>query len=163
MTPTATYIAEENCLQELPQMEKPKRPFAGNYSPQESPEFRDDLYHYEANLEIYNAHLATLRKIPCDPSCKGLWEDQQKVVEGKDYGVRDYPIRAMLPTDPKFIAFPLVPVKSEEKTFTLSELKEIIRSRMYTMENGRQPREGCNALFYNLIYFLEYGEEDPNA
>lgn len=50
-----------------------------------------------------------------------------------------------------------------EKTFTFSELEQIIRDRMYTMENGRQPREGCNAKFYALLYFLEHGEDDPDA
>jgi hypothetical protein len=33
---------------------------------------------------------------------------------------------------------------SNEKTFTFSELEQIIRNRMYTMENGRQPNEGGN-------------------
>jgi hypothetical protein len=51
---------------------------------------------------------------------------------------------------------------SNEKTFTFSELEQIIRNRMYTMENGRQPNEGCNRVLYDLIYFLKYGEDDPN-
>lgn len=52
--------------------------------------------------------------------------------------------------------------ESQEKTFTLSEIIQIIRDRMYTMPNGRQPNEGCNAKLYSLIYFLQYGEDDPN-
>jgi hypothetical protein len=52
---------------------------------------------------------------------------------------------------------------AEEKTFTLSQLKEIIRDRMYTMASGRQPREGCNAKFYDLMYFLEHGHDDPDG
>ena len=107
MTPTATYIAEENCLQEISQIEAPK--YRVSHWPHGSLQYYNSLKAWGE----YNAHLATLRKIPCDPSCKGLWADGQKLVVGKDYGVRDYPIRAMLPTDPKFIAFPLVPVKSE--------------------------------------------------
>lgn len=49
-----------------------------------------------------------------------------------------------------------------EKQFTLSEIVQIIRDIMYTMPNGRQPNEGCNAKFYALIYFLEHGENDAN-
>lgn len=54
-------------------------------------------------------------------------------------------------------------ITKPEKTFTYPELEQIIRDRMYTMPNGRQPREGCNAKFYALLYFLEHGEEDPYA
>lgn len=110
MTPTATYIAEENCLQLLPTMEKPHH------------------YNYPAHLTYaeavvkYETHLATLRKIPCDPSCKGLWADGQKLVVGKDYGVHsicigngcyagiDHPCGGC-----EKRAFPLVPVKSEDE------------------------------------------------
>lgn len=51
----------------------------------------------------------------------------------------------------------------EEKTFTLSQLNEIIRDRMYTMPNGRQPREAWNAKFYDLMFFLEHGYDDPDG
>lgn len=53
-------------------------------------------------------------------------------------------------------------MSNENKTFTFPELEQIIRDRMYTMQNGRQPNEGCNAVLYKLIYFLKYGEDDPN-
>lgn len=52
--------------------------------------------------------------------------------------------------------------KGEENTFSFTELEKIIRDRMYTTPNGRQPNEGCNAVLYRLIYFLKYGEDDPN-
>lgn len=107
MTPTATYIAEENCLQELPRMEAPQMQDYAWY------------YQFDEAYDAYNAHVATLRKIPCDSSCKGLWADQQKVVEGVDYEVRSallrdekYPFLA--PTEKPF-AFPLVPVKSKDE------------------------------------------------
>lgn len=50
-----------------------------------------------------------------------------------------------------------------DKTYTVPEIIQIIRDRMYTMGNGRQPREGYNAKFYDLIYFFEHGEDDPEG
>lgn len=108
MTPTATYIAEENCLQELPQMETPERHPADI-------DFGSALYNYWWHRwEDYNTHLASLRKIPCDPSCKGLWADWQKVVEGKDYEVKmdcKYPVSCFVEETCNcvYTAFPLVP------------------------------------------------------
>lgn len=53
-------------------------------------------------------------------------------------------------------------LQNDEKTFTFSELEQIIRDRMYEMPNGRRPNEGCNAVLYKLIDFLKYGEDAPN-
>lgn len=50
-----------------------------------------------------------------------------------------------------------------DKTYTVAEIIEIIRNRMYTIENGRQPREGYNSKFYDLIYFFEHGNDDPDG
>lgn len=51
----------------------------------------------------------------------------------------------------------------EVRSYTTDEIIQIIRDRMYTMDNGRQPREGCNAKFYDLIYFFKYGHDDPDG
>lgn len=51
----------------------------------------------------------------------------------------------------------------KDKVFTKEEVIQIIRDRMYTMENGRTPREGCNSRFYDLIYFIEHGHDDPDG
>lgn len=53
--------------------------------------------------------------------------------------------------------------KVPDNTYSVDEIVQIIRDRMYTMPNGRQPREGCNSKFYDLIYFFEHGHDDPNG
>lgn len=132
MTPTATYIAEENCLQE-----------------QLPPELEPAIHDANAHPELYDEYkacVATLRKIPCDTSCKGLWAGGQKVVEGRDYEVREMPAprpepiyeteedwkqaqyedRHELTQYVKKIptAFPLVPVKSEDELW--EEVEKLI-------------------------------------
>lgn len=108
MTPTATYIAEENCLQELPQVKKPlKKDYTGH--------LKGD---YKEAAKRYTDHLYSLRKIPCDPSCKGLWADGDKLEVGKDYEVKmdcKYAVSCFVEETCNcvFTAFPLVPVKSE--------------------------------------------------
>lgn len=124
MTPTATYIASENCLQEISNYDPPPdRPDVRFYSSSQQDMYRRHLEAWEIVMQSYNANKTkyeqTLRKIPCDPSCKGLWGDGQKVVEGKDYEVRACcesncngvceQIRATI------WAIPLVPVKSEDE------------------------------------------------
>lgn len=88
MTPTATYIAEENCLQELPTMEKPEPPLKPIYRRQFEP-YYEELKEYERKRDQYNAHLATLRRIPCHDSCRGLWVEGQMLEEGVDYKIEN--------------------------------------------------------------------------
>lgn len=82
---TAIYNAKDNCLQEQPGTPKPRRPFAANYADQEC--FDLDLQHYEFAMTEYNAHIATLRTLPCDESAKGMFVDGKSYEEGKDYRV----------------------------------------------------------------------------
>lgn len=106
MTPTATYIAEENCLQEEPTMKKPELwEYFDEAVYQDESTFRDD--DFKKAIREYKAHLATLRKIPCDTSCKGLWADAQKLVENVDYKL-DWDFTKGTGND--VVAFPLVPV-----------------------------------------------------
>lgn len=131
MTPTATYLAEENCLQEEPTMEKPVEPHRYHYDliSLGGLLYDSNVKNYRLRLDEYNAHLATLRKIPCDPSCKGLWADGQKVVEGKDYKLKfqflfskepekwitcDQPFYRNMDVPERPIAFPLVPAGEDE-------------------------------------------------
>lgn len=93
----ATYNAD-NTITELPGMDKPEQYFFSH------------KFAYEDAMAYYNAHLATLRTIPCSPECRGLWAVGQKLEEGKDYEVR---LHYHAPDDKELMAFPLS-VKSED-------------------------------------------------
>jgi hypothetical protein len=79
---TYTYTASTNTLKQVATMEKPEGPFEilGNVP---------DVYFLNAmrRTREYNAHLASLKEIPCEPGCKEVWKDGQEVVEGKDFEV----------------------------------------------------------------------------
>lgn len=94
MTPTATYIAEENCLQEISDYAPPPdRPDVRYYSSSQQDMYQRHLEAWQIVMQSYNANKTkyeeALRKIPCDTSCKGLWKDQQRVVEGKHYEIKE--------------------------------------------------------------------------
>ena len=136
MTPTATYIASENCLQLLPQVKPPVEPNPEFYGG-DSRALSQDTHDFVMKKEAYNAHLATLQKIPCDPSCKGLWADQEKLVEGKDYEVHS--ICGFYKTDCgkrkhcedcRLVALPLIPVKR-------GDLREEIENILYSCRTER--------------------------
>jgi hypothetical protein len=85
---TALYNAQENCIVELPGMEKPDfddRP-RGDASVHDRDEWMQVVH--QRNRD-YSAHIASLRKLPCDPSCRTVWKEGQEVVEGKDYEVKE--------------------------------------------------------------------------
>lgn len=117
MTPTATYIAEENCLQEISNYGRPPdKPDIRFYSSSQ-----EDMYHrhtelWESVMQAYNANKAkyeqTLRKIPCSP--EPGFKGGEKYTEGVDYEIKGagdwkwcYQIKGNI------FAAPLVPVKSE--------------------------------------------------
>jgi hypothetical protein len=86
---TYTYIASTNTLKQVPTMEKPDskdylrvvhRPFG------EVDCLADNKYYDD--LKAYNAHLASLKEISCEPACKEVWKDGQEVVDEKDFEVQ---------------------------------------------------------------------------
>lgn len=113
MTPTATYIAEENCLQLLPTIKKPELwEYFDEAVYQDESTFRDD--DFKKAIREYEAHLATLRKIPCSP--EPGFKDGEKYTEGVDYeikGAGDWKWSYQLKGN--IFAIPLVPVKSEDE------------------------------------------------
>lgn len=111
---TSRYNKTENTITELPGMEKPEPPK------------RIDMY-YDA-MQKYNAHIASLRTIPCDPSCRELWTDKGEYEEGRHFEARYvcnktgafYSPDCVEPTcdNCTLIAFPLSPaVQEDEKQF----------------------------------------------
>lgn len=113
---TALYHADTNELEELPQMEKPERPPNKLLYGSHDFEYARDMFNYNGNLEIYNDHLASLRRhLPCSP--QPGFKDGEIYVEGVDYEVKgagDWKWCTQLRGN--YFAFPFVPVKSEERT-----------------------------------------------
>lgn len=142
MTPTATYIAEENCLQEISQMEKPIEPHRYHYDliSLGGLLYDSDVKNYRLRLDDYNAHLASLRTIICSPECKGLWPDKAVLEEGKDYEVKmdcKYPVSCFVEETCNcvFTAFPLIPVKSEDDSLNDEVL---LNTRKLFVEDSRR-------------------------
>lgn len=101
----AKYIADTNELQELSSMEKPDQ-----YS-------FSHKFAYEDAMAAYNNHLASLRSIPCDPSCREVFKGNQEYEEGRDYEIKEVTVPADhwqdVPTK-RLRAFPIT-VKTEDE------------------------------------------------
>lgn len=95
----------------------------GNYLEEQVPPELDPAVH-DANAhpdlyDEYKAVRASLRRIPCHPSCVGKWSDGQELTEGVEYEVKKHCLQAdncllssaCITCDDT--AFPL-PVKSED-------------------------------------------------
>lgn len=83
---TYTYTASTNTLKQKAEIEKPyKSDFTdeGIYTDETSYDWEG----YENAISAYNAHLASLKEIACEPGCKEVWKDGDTVVEGKDFEV----------------------------------------------------------------------------
>jgi hypothetical protein len=106
----STYNLSGNFLQELPEKSKPDATRILGANPNGADyEVLDEL------IDEYNTHIASLRTIPCSEECKSVFKDKEIYEEGKDYMVTNYPIPAILPADPKYIAVPLSqPVQEDE-------------------------------------------------
>lgn len=119
MTRTAIYSLQDNTLTERPAMEKPDSKDYMKIVHQPFHEvscFTDNKY-YE-DLKKYEAEVAQCRTIPAHDSARSLWKDGQKLVDGKDYEVREEPIPYFDhiddPVEYRTRAYPIVPVKSED-------------------------------------------------
>lgn len=108
----AKYIADTNELQELSSMEKPDQ-----YS-------FSHKFAYEDAMAAYNNHLASLRSIPCDPSCREVFKGNQEYEEGRDYEIKEVTVPADhwqdVPTK-RLRAFPIT-VKTEDEFEWTDEL-----------------------------------------
>lgn len=112
----ARYDKKLNQLIELPSMEKP-------VTGDDKYKMLDGTYgtfaHHQFLLDEnkYNAHLSSLRSLPCSDTCKDLWLDGQEVVEGVEYELRKWckepDLCAISCCDCKEWAFPIT-VKSED-------------------------------------------------
>lgn len=108
------YHSDINSMREQPEMEKPDatkilgaNPSGADY------EVLDEL------TDVYNAHIASLRTIPCSPEAATVFKHGHVYGEGKDYTVREKwdidnrgnPIRK----NGTYFAFPLPqPVQEDE-------------------------------------------------
>jgi hypothetical protein len=72
----ALYDSTTNSLKDQPVMNKPVR---ARY---------DWISKYKEDLEAYDSHIASLRTIPCDESCRGVFIHGCEYEEGKDYEVK---------------------------------------------------------------------------
>lgn len=75
----AIFNKDTNSITEQAEMEKPKKPLG--------PVHISTAYSYDRLRDKYDEHIASLRTIPCSPSCADLWKDGQVVEEGRDYEV----------------------------------------------------------------------------
>jgi hypothetical protein len=73
---TAKYNESENTLQELPEMERPENDLRprGDSAVWESDEWRK-------KWQDYNAHISSLRTIPCENKCKDIFKDGESYEE----------------------------------------------------------------------------------
>lgn len=117
MTRSAIYHATPNHIVEEPTMEKPYAYDIWLQFKEEGGVLVSDDHVIEA-IKEYDNHLATLRTIPAHDSARSLWKDGQKLVDGKDYEVREEPIPYFDhiddPVEYRTRAYPIVPVKSED-------------------------------------------------
>lgn len=79
----ARYDLPTNTLEQLPSMEKPD--IQEFVNPIWCPTGYCPAYHKE--ITEYNAHIASLQRIPCDPSCREIWADKGEYEEGKDFEI----------------------------------------------------------------------------
>jgi hypothetical protein len=84
---TYTYVASTNTLKQVPTMERPVAPNPELYGG-DSRALSQDVHDFMIEKEEYNAHLASLKEIPCEPGCKEVWKDGQEVVDEKDFEVQ---------------------------------------------------------------------------
>lgn len=143
---TSLYNKADHTLTEQPEMEKP-----------DINDFKDPVWcpagdcpAYRGCMSQYEKHLAKLRTIPCDPSCKDLWSDKQILVEGKDYEIKGagdwkwcYQLKG------KIFAAPILPAKSEE------ELLQLARSILATKGIENLPEilgDELGGRIYELLY-----------
>lgn len=83
---TAIYSAEDNTLKEQPAMEKPEQPLKAIYRRQLQP-YYEDMREYDRRITEYNAHIASLRTLPCHPSAKSVWKEGDVLTQNKDYNL----------------------------------------------------------------------------
>jgi hypothetical protein len=108
----ALYHLSTNTLEQLPEMEKPRRPnpFTDSIDVISLQKYKADVAEYDRMMAEYTRAVASLRTdIPCDPSCRGIWTDEQAVEEGKDFQISKGSLYA--PED--IIAVPLQPVEDD--------------------------------------------------
>ena len=83
----AIYDIEANTLTEVSEIDKPTQPLRHN--------FESDAEHLKAysiygiDLRQHYAHIASLRAIPCDPSCRDKFVHGKEYEEGKDFEIKE--------------------------------------------------------------------------
>jgi hypothetical protein len=108
----ALYSASTNTLTELSEIEKPlPLPPAKDYDGHPS-DYNRDLYNHACNMEIYNAHIASLRTVPLAERSEHEWKDGGILEQGKDYEVKQ---RFLGESAGEYFAYPLSqPVPEDE-------------------------------------------------
>jgi hypothetical protein len=120
---TYTYIASTNTLKQVLAMERPN-----------ASDYRNRRHAYATALERYQEHLASLKEIACDESCKEVWKDGQEVVEGVDFKVVSaFELEQGGVYDP--IAIP-VKAESEDEYETWREMFTLFVNRFVVAENA---------------------------
>lgn len=130
MTHTARYDAKQNVLVELPWMEKPEDEFYLG---------RHLIESLERDRAAYNAHLASLRTIPCHLSCKEVFIHDCDYQEGKDYRLQDDPCPYFDdindPVEYTTYAYPVVAQVSEDDLWR-ELVTEILNNYMQHLYGG---------------------------
>lgn len=86
----AKYIAETNSLQEVSQLPEPLLPYYPKFGGNDTA-YDVAMQMYHTAFQDYNAHLATLRLIPCDLSCREVFKDGEVYIEDAHYRlIEDY-------------------------------------------------------------------------
>jgi hypothetical protein len=138
---TYTYTASTNTLKEVPTMERPVAPNPELYGG-DSRALSQDVHDFMIEKEEYNAHLASLKEIPCEPACKEVWKDGDAVIEGKDFKLTfeacaDHHLLAEMYhcQDCKLIAYP-IKAESEDEYETWREMFTLFVNRFVVAENA---------------------------
>lgn len=121
------YHKQDNVIMEAATME---RPHPNDYN--------DHKGHYLDDMQDYKNYTASLKSIPCHPSCKTLWEDGKEVEELKDY---DYQPDCNKGRGAPFIAFPKTKQESEDELW--KEVMGIVFNNYYS---NNYPSSSVNEL-----------------
>lgn len=137
----ALYHADTNELEELPSIEEPTVEQCWNEAVNDRERGPYYLVRYDRKMKAYRDHLASLRRLPCSP--QPGFKDGEKYVENEHYEVRpvcnytgstEHSDCLMHPSCDSctMVAFPLVPVKSEDETKLWDSAIDLYHRHMHT-------------------------------
>lgn len=84
---TYTYVASTNTVRQKSELAEPLQ-YRAWLACRENDKYLVCTNEQAAEIKEYDNHLASLKEIACDESCKEVWKDGQEVIDGKDFETR---------------------------------------------------------------------------